>query len=722
MSPRVVRKRSLLALTYASSALLAITSCGVPGLRVSEAGRLAATTADSLQILTAAKADQKAFEILRRSRMLFLAAATPYPRCGEVVGRYCVEEPAGVLSRIVEFPEDPDVTAARLRLTEGLQAAARRIPGDRWISGQMVRYLVESGDAERAITAISEGCQVEPLWWCTALLGYALHHGGRSAEAESVFRVTLSAMAPGERAAWLSPLLVLDDESRAGYLGLAEEDRALAGAHFWILADPLWTREGNEVFSEHLSRWIETDLQIGSEPIEGSPWGEDLIELMVRYGTSPQWIRGIGASAWEYELRLGMASVDRWTHLNGDIEIPESVFTTREGMIPEIDQEESAATSGIPVVGYSYIFAPPRGIRDLMVRYTPPRQSLLPPGDVLFSGTMTAGDWDVEEDLPLSGYDISMGGTTVRWFSPLAHQIAVFPRGDSVVVVAAYDLPAHGVPAGARVDAGFALFPAGDGLGDLRVARADGSSGTGVFALAAEAVPSFLSLELVIPEEEALARVRYGVDLSPRPAGVPLLTDMLVLREGALPETLPDAVAAARPSNRALPGEDLVIYWELHGLDLLEISEVPVSLALHNPPRGGLVGAFQWLGETIGLVGEPTPVRTSWLEEVGEGSFMGRSIGFRLPEEGEGRYLIELRVELPGREPLVSLQEVEVTRSVLPPSRPAVLVRRPVLTRIAGSCGQRRPDLRCSVEASDPSIYGHYGGRLHLGTFGYDGW
>jgi hypothetical protein len=538
-------------------------------------------------------------------------------------------------------------------------------------------------------------------------------------------------MAPGERAAWLSPLLVLDDDSRARYLALEEEEQVLAGAHFWILADPLWTRDGNEVFSEHLARWIETDLQIGSEPTDGSPWREDLIEVMIRFGTSPQWIRGMGAFGMEHEFQTGISIADRWSYLNSEFEPIGSVFTDREGMIPQeaLDvSNQSISDSGMPLVGFGYIFAPPRGIRDLTVRYTPPRQSLLPPGEVLFAGTMTEGSWGVEEDFPLSGYDLPMGGAAARWFSPLAHQLAVFPRGDSVVVVAAYDLPAHGVSPSVRVDAGFALLPADDGLGEMRTFRADGSAGTGVFAMTAEAVPSFLSLELVIPEEGALARARYGVDLSPRPMGIPLLSDLLLITEGALPESLPGAVATARPSTRALPGEELGIYWELHGLDLLDLAEVPLSLALHPPPSGRLVGALQWLGERIGLLEDIMPIRTSWVEEVGEGSFMGRSIGFRFPEEREGRYLIELRVELPGREPLIALQEVEVTRSVLPTSQTAILVRRPLLTRIVANCGPGYPRLRCfipngnGVGPDDPSIYGHYGGVRHLSEFGYDGW
>jgi hypothetical protein len=405
-----------------------------------------------------------------------------------------------------------------------------------------------------------------------------------------------------------------------------------------------------------------------------------------------------------------------------------SVFTGEAGMLPEDDPLRSLISEvaiGMPsfyMPDPEMRWAPPRGIRDLVVRHSLPRQNVLPPSEVLFTETMTDGLWDVEEDFPLAGYNTPMGESTARWFAPLAHQMAVFPRGDSVVVVAAYDLPAHGVADSIRVDAGFALLPADGFLGDLRVIRADESEGTGVFAITTEAVPSFVSLELVVPEEGALARARYGIDLSPSPPGKPALSDILLLREGDLPESLPDAVGAARPSNRVLPGEEIAIYWELHGLDLLDLVEVPVSLVLHPPPPGGVGGFLRRIGEAIGLLNEIHPIRTTWMEEVGEGSFMGRSIGFRAPGADEGRYLIELRAELPGREPLITLREVEVTRSTIPTSRPRILIRRPLLTRSLGPCAPGSTGLRCLMNTMDPSIFGHYGGTLHTGTFGYDGW
>jgi hypothetical protein len=127
------------------------------------------------------------------------------------------------------------------------------------------------------------------------------------------------------------------------------------------------------------------------------------------------------------------------------------------------------------------------------------------------------------------------------------------------------------------------------------------------------------------------------------------------------------------------------------------------------------------LGESIGILEEVLPIRTSWMEEGGDGSFVGRSFAFRAPLDDEGRYRIELRAELPGREALMTVQEVDVTRSTIPSPIPRIVIRRPLLTRSARWCGEGAAGLRCGI-FGNPSSFGHYGGGLHPSDYGYDGW
>jgi len=161
-----------------------------------------------------------------------------------------------------------------------------------------------------------------------------------------------------------------------------------------------------------------------------------------------------------------------------------------------------------------------------------------------------------------------------------------------------------------------------------------------------------------------------------------------------------------------------------------------MRIELHNPPSGVLGGAFRWLGETLRISGAATPGRTEWVEEVVPGPWMGRSLNFRIPEVSEGRYALVLTVTVAGREPVVAVREIEVTRSTLSPQSLGRMVRRPDLTRPTRCVPEVSitasafliPDIRAYFRTPrcffnpDPSWFGHYGGSEHLSEYGYEGW
>ena len=161
-----------------------------------------------------------------------------------------------------------------------------------------------------------------------------------------------------------------------------------------------------------------------------------------------------------------------------------------------------------------------------------------------------------------------------------------------------------------------------------------------------------------------------------------------------------------------------------------------MSIELHDPPSGLVGGALRWLGETLRVVGAAVPVRTEWVEEVVPGPWMGRSLNFRIPEVSEGRYALVLTAMVPGREPVVAVREIEVTRSTLSAPSLGRMVRRPELTRPTrcipevtfGESAFLIPDFRHYVRTPlcfhrpDPSWFGHYGGSDHLSDYGYNGW
>src|SRR5690606_10673646 len=97
-------------------------------------------------------------------------------RCDERVGRFCLNHMAGGPDWVAP-PEDEEIVEARLMLVDGLRQVAELIPGDGWVVGQRVRYLLEANRFEDAVDAAGD-CRAEP-WWCAALTGFAHHYAGQ---------------------------------------------------------------------------------------------------------------------------------------------------------------------------------------------------------------------------------------------------------------------------------------------------------------------------------------------------------------------------------------------------------------------------------------------------------------------------------------------------------------------------------------------------------------
>ena len=84
------------------------------------------------------------------------------------------------------------------------------LPGDAWIAGQRVRYLVEAGRTNDAHPIRSTECRAT-AGWCAALAGYAAHSAEQFAAADSAFAVALAAMDPTSDAAGSTSPSIVDD-------------------------------------------------------------------------------------------------------------------------------------------------------------------------------------------------------------------------------------------------------------------------------------------------------------------------------------------------------------------------------------------------------------------------------------------------------------------------------------------------------------------------------
>ncbi|HET8655427.1 MAG TPA: hypothetical protein VFL93_07910 [Longimicrobiaceae bacterium] len=547
---------------------------------------------DSSRALHHAREEQARFERARRSHLPEVSGGDS-GTCDEHVGRFCLT----YTDEDDDWrppPEPAPVADARERLLGVLDSTAALIPGDDWVAGQRVRYLVEAHRFPDAVAAARD-CRGTP-WWCAALDGFALHHAGDAARADSAFSRMLGTMPADERHEWTDLSDILEGKALGRYRRLRGAARDDFAARFWRLADPFFSRPGNEVRSEHFSRNVLDQLQDRAKRPEVISWGGDLRELLLRYGWPIGWER-----------------------------LRQSPYATAE--------------------------AP-----SLLTHYGDTEQYLLPPDEALADSGITHGAWDQDPLRARTGYDIPAGDSTLRWIYPLPHQLAVFRRGDSALVVAAYSLPADSFPAGARVDAGLALL-ADDDSAPL-VSRSPGAALEGALTAEVPSEPLLLSLEIVSDSARRAARDREGLRIAPHRAGALAVSDLLLLRPGEpLPDSLAAAVADARGSAVVHPGESVGVYWEVYGLGEAGVRELTLSLRLGATGKGIL----RRIAERVGLARGGEPVRVKWKEPAAPGSYLPRALLIQVPGEmAPGDYRLELTVEPAGHAELTTARDVRV--------------------------------------------------------------
>jgi hypothetical protein len=321
---------------------------------------------DSLRVLQWAQHAQWDFERHRRFGLPPVYTNQSAP-C-DVIGRFCLRHGGVAFQRI---PTEPlEQSRENLRLV--LDSAAALLPGDDWIAGQRVRYLVDAGDGAAALRA-ARSCR-GTSWWCAALEGMALHVTGDFLGAEAAFQKALSQMPAEKRCSWTDLSFLLEESLRAVYRRLGCEERADFERRVWLLADPLFITPGNERRTEHLARHVWAESERVAVNTFWMPWGQDLEEMIVRFGWSEKW--------------------------------------TRE---PAIILE-----TGPPVVnGHE---------REPNYHFFPERE---PPEDV---NALDESLWDLGKTQPREAY----APRYAQVFARLQPQVARFRRGDSTLVVAAY--------------------------------------------------------------------------------------------------------------------------------------------------------------------------------------------------------------------------------------------------------------------------------------------
>ncbi len=571
-------------------------------------------TPDSATLVEQAHQAQRDFEHLRATQI-------PPSRnqrqgsCDQLIGRICIWYGG---EGETDFPPEPELTTEARRSLIGRLLRIRHEVADPWVVGQLVRYMVEAGehDAAEQVAAV---CGVEP-WWCAALVGYSLHDRGEVRGAESAFRESLTMMPDSVRQRWMSPRYILFEAGVEAFRAVPPGDRGDLWERFWRLSDPLFLVDGNDRLTDHFARLVEARTHESAENPQLLPWDTDLAEVLVRYGRIVGWSRVLAPAPPQLLDRLP----------------------------PDYRR----------VIGHHH----PRSRGYLF-----PEAFLESPGDIPPESWITA---------PREAR---------TWYAPhyapdmraLDTQVGRFRRGESMLVVGAYrperapagaspptgdadeaDAPTadgdapEASPVDGAVEAGLFLVPL-DGR-PLRAARS--RSPDGVFTLRAPPGRYVSSLEVLDRDRRRAWRARQGVRQNPLASGGIDVSDLLILTSGApFPETLEDAIPHVRPGIEVDRDERFAVVWEVYGLQVREPVQVTLGFTRGRP------GFLTRVGEFLGVIEPDRPVQVSFEETAPDQvESVFRAIELELPELDPGEYTLHLRLETPGRDPMITSRPIIV--------------------------------------------------------------
>jgi hypothetical protein len=401
-------------------------------------------------------------------------------------------------------------------------------------------------------------------------------------------------MSASERCEWTDITLLLEGEARKRYDKLPCAEREAFERRFWALARPLHLWPANDRRTEHFARVTMAELQAASRSPHDLSWGDDMHELMLRYGWSRRWSR----------------------------------------------EPPSMSDPGRPhIVGYEP---------------TPQFDFVPAPRAVLEPHAAEADDWSLRDPLAHTRY----APDYAKAFKGLEHQVALFRRGDSTIVVAAFDLRRDTVFAHGAIDAALAVAPASAPESVAVVTRRD-SAAHAALRLTVPHDTLIVSVEARDSADGHLARARL-VSRRPLAAGTRVTVSDLLLLEHAdsLPESLDEAAQRARGTMRVSATAPLGVYWEMYGVDPSgETLEYTLTVSREGTPW------YRRAAERAGLVDRRAPVHMKWDEPSARpGAARSRALAVDLSTLAEGRYRLELTLAVTGQDAVKVGRVVEVER------------------------------------------------------------
>lgn len=516
--------------------------------------------------------------------------------CQERVGRFCYWYDE---TSPPPPPDRPIVAAARLQFLRTLDSLARVLPTDEFIAGQRVRYAMEAGLADDALAAALD-CRAFG-WWCGALQGLALHNLGRYPEAEAVWDSTLAKMSRPQRCMWTDISIYLDDDTRRQYSRNAcgSEPRDAFERRTWWLSRVRYGMRGNDLRSEHFSRLTYAEILRGSATPYAFGFDEDERELLLRFGWTRAWARG-----------------------------------------PEVPTAPGGQRT-MNVIGYEPV----------------PAYRFIPPFYVLTSPvTSDSTDWAVQLPPVVARYHPPYATRLLM----LEHQQGLFRRGDTALVVVAYDVSRIAKLGDSPIEAALIATPTGAPQQLETIQRNAAKRGT--LTVRAPWGPLLMSAEIAVPAESTLVRARYGIR-PPLATGTRVsLSDLLFYEPyGQFPTSIEEALPHAIPTQRVRSGQKLGVFWEAYGTSP---SGEQITISLTVVPETEEAGFFSRAARALRLARASAPVSLTVEDVSARGSSTSaRALELDISTLSRGEYLVQLEVTVAGQYSIRTDRRIVVTGS-----------------------------------------------------------
>jgi hypothetical protein len=375
---------------------------------------------------------------------------------------------------------------------------------------------------------------------------------------------------------WINLLPLLDDDVRGSYKKMTCAQREAADARIWWIADPLFMTPGNERRTEHFSRVVHTALQKDAVNTYGSSWGGDLAELILRFGWAEKWTRAPSQSLYA-EATVSITGHEREPGFH--------FFLTQ---------------------------LPPDSLAQIV--------------DSLF---------DIHQFPPREQY----APTYTRAFEDLDAQVARFRRGDSTVIVAAFDVTADTIFSRHRFDA--AVVAMGDEATTPSIQQFAESPVRNVLTVSSPWKTQLIGVELLAKDSAGAARWRSGFAEVPLDSAKISVSDLLFVDAApSLPSDLGEATARAHGGTIFPKGKQIGLFWELYGKAPTD-SSLPISLTITPVDAGFMRRAFR----ALRIAPKPTPLNIRWQENGASGVLSPRSVLLDLSLVPAGKYSVKLEVQ-----------------------------------------------------------------------------